>query len=44
MSGGIDGTVGTVGQTFMDDDYMYRCIADNTVAGANWKRVALSSY
>jgi len=43
LSGGIDGTV-TSGMKFMvDETYMYVCLAGNTTAGNNWRRVALGS-
>ena len=43
LSGGIDGTV-TSGMKFMaDTTYMYICLAGNTTADANWRRVALGN-
>jgi hypothetical protein len=43
MAGGVDGTVGVVGQPLVDATYVYFCVADNTVAGQNWRRVSLGS-
>ena len=43
LSGGVDGTVGTINQVMVDATYMYRCIADNTLGGKNWRRVSLGS-
>jgi hypothetical protein len=42
-TGGVDGTVSKAGGTCMDSSYFYYCIADNTVAGANWRRIAHGS-
>lgn len=41
LSGGVDGTVGFLNQTMIDETYMYRCIDDNPVSGKNWRRIAL---
>jgi len=43
MSGGVDGTVSKAGGTCMDSSYFYYCIADNTVADTNWRRIAHGS-
>lgn len=43
LSGGIDGTVGTINQEMVDATYMYRCVADNTTGGKNWRRISLGS-
>ena len=43
LSGGIDGTVGTIGESMIDASYLYRCVADNTTAGKNWRRISLGS-
>jgi hypothetical protein len=40
---GVDGTEGTQWEVRADSDYLYVCIADNTVADANWRRVSLGS-
>ena len=40
---GVDGTVGTAGMIVADGDYIYVCSADNSVAGANWTRAALTA-
>lgn len=41
LSGGINGTPGIKFQKMMDSLYEYRCIADNTISGKNWRRVSL---
>ena len=43
MSGGIDGTVGFIGQRMVDSGYEYRCTATNTTADKNWRRISLGS-
>jgi hypothetical protein len=43
LSGGIDGTVGVANETCADGSYLYHCIATNTVADANWRRIDLGS-
>lgn len=43
MSGGIDGTVGFIGQRMVDASYEYRCTAANTTADKNWRRISLGS-
>jgi len=43
MAGGVDGTIGVVGRPVVDATYVYFCVADNTVAGQNWRRVSLGS-
>lgn len=43
LSGGVDGTVGLVDETMIDESYEYRCIADNTTTGKNWRRISLGS-
>ena len=43
LAGGIDGTIGTVGKTIIDDVYLYVCVADNTVSGKNWRRISIGS-
>lgn len=39
---GVDGTVGSKGEIRFDETYLYILSADNTVSGANWKRVSLA--
>jgi hypothetical protein len=39
---GVDGTVGNKGDVKFDGSYMYLCTANNTVAGANWARAAIT--
>lgn len=43
LSGGVDGTVGLKGDTFIDATYLYKCVANNTVSGKNWRRISLGS-
>ena len=41
LNGGVDGTIGLVDETMIDESYLYRCIANNTTAGKNWRRISL---
>jgi hypothetical protein len=43
LSGGVDGTVGGIGQTMIDATYLYTSVANNTTADKNWRRIALAS-
>lgn len=43
LAGGVDGTVGTVLETKVDASYFYVCVADNTTAGSNWRRISVGS-
>lgn len=43
LSGGINGTVGLAGSTMVDATYLYTAIADNGVADANWRRIAVGA-
>jgi len=43
LSGGVNGTVGAMMESKVDASYLYRCIADNTISGANWRRISLGS-
>lgn len=43
LSGGVDGTVANKGDTVMTSTYLYVASDDNTIADANWRRVALGS-
>ena len=40
---GVDGTVGTANETKADATYIYHCIAVNTIADDNWRRVTLGA-
>lgn len=43
LSGGVNGTIGSIAGTMIDADYAYFCIADNTIVDKNWRRVSLGS-
>lgn len=43
LEDGVDGTPGTKGDKVFTSTYEYTCIADNTIADANWRRVSLGS-
>lgn len=43
LSGGVDGTVGDAGDILFDASYIYQCIAANTIADANWRRITLGA-
>ena len=43
LAAGVDGTIGVHGQPMFDATYVYYCVADNTTADKNWRRVALGS-
>ena len=43
MTGGVDGTTGRAGEARYDTSYLYVCVAAQTVAGTNWRRVSLGS-
>ena len=43
-AGGIDGTVGTQWDILIDAGYLYVAVAANTIADANWERVAVATY
>lgn len=43
LGGGVNGTVGTQWQTYVDASYLYVCIAENTISDANWRRIGLGS-
>jgi hypothetical protein len=40
---GVDGTLGTEGEMLFDTTNLYLATADNTVSGANWKKLQLQS-
>ena len=40
---GVDGTVGVANEIVQDTTYLYVCIATNTIADNNWRRIALGS-
>lgn len=41
-SGGVDGTPGEEGDCYIDDTYIYYCVAPQN-EGANWRRISLGS-
>ncbi len=43
-AGGIDGTVGAANDVLADSSYIYVCTGTNTVADANWKRSAITTF
>jgi hypothetical protein len=43
LAGGINGTVGLAKQVLADSSYLYLAIAANTIADANWRRIAVGS-
>jgi len=43
LSGGIDGTVGTARSAKTDASYLYICVAANTIADKNWRRISLGT-
>lgn len=43
LEGGIDGTPGAANEICVDGTYLYHCVTANTIADANWRRVALGS-
>lgn len=43
LENGVDGTVGLITDTYIDATYLYRAVADNTIADANWRRISLGS-
>lgn len=42
-AGAVNGTVGVANETCADATNLYHCIATNTVAGANWRKVTLNA-
>lgn len=43
LSGGVNGIVGKEGKLMIDDTYLYVCMADNTIAGQNWRRISIGN-
>lgn len=43
MTGGVDGTVGIANKMLVDATYLYHAVSANTIADANWRRIALGS-
>lgn len=43
LAGGVNGTLGMAGEVCVDANYLYRCIAANTIADANWRRISFGS-
>lgn len=39
FEGGVNGTVGSAHKFMVDNDYLYVCVAENTVSGKNWRRI-----
>ena len=42
-AGAVNGTVGITNEICADADYIYHCVGANTVADANWRRIARGS-
>ena len=40
LSGGVDGTIGSDGETMKDATYLYISILENTISNKNWRRHA----
>lgn len=40
---GVDGTVGSARETYVDTSYIYVCTGANSLSGTNWRRVSLGS-
>ena len=43
LENGVDGTVGLATDTYIDASYLYRCVADNSTADKNWRRISLGA-
>jgi hypothetical protein len=43
LSGGVNGTIGSVDTMMIDATYLYSCVAANTTAGKNWRRISLGA-
>lgn len=43
LDGGVDGTVGVANEICADASYIYHCVAANTTADRNWRRISLGS-
>jgi len=44
LGSGVDGTVGAAGTVIIDDGFMHILEDANTIAGKNWKKLAMSSF
>lgn len=42
-AGGVDGTIGQAGDTYVDASFLYVASADNTISDNNWRRIALGN-
>ncbi len=43
LQNGVSGTQGREGSLMVDNSYLYVAIADNTLGGANWRRISVGS-
>lgn len=43
LAGGVNGTVGSIHKVMVDSSYLYVCVAENTVAGKNWRRISVGT-
>ena len=41
---GVNGTEGEKSDSYLDASYVYFAVADNTIAGKNWRRITLGTY
>jgi len=44
LANGVNGTVGVASEMLIDENYIYRCVAANTINGQNWRRIALGVF
>jgi len=43
LDGGVDGTIGTIQDLYVDGTNIYFCTADNGIADANWKKLVYAT-
>lgn len=43
LEGGVDGTIGLALSILIDDTNLYICLQENTISGANWKKITLGT-
>jgi hypothetical protein len=42
LSGGVNGTVGYAGETYINNSSLYIAVADNSISGKNWSKIDIS--